>query len=109
MNEYLAQLRGTQSLLAEHDEFEVCAEISDLINAIETKNVKKFIQLCFDVPTMKKVGFFKKGSTYEEMAERVRYHFSYENVFEYAIREGLWCKYERYANGIYDIKRKVIF
>lgn len=109
LDEYLVQLKGTQAKLTEQEEYEVCAEITELIEAIETKNLKKFMQLNFDIAGMKKVGFFEKKSTYEQMAERVVHHFSLNNIFDYAIREGMWCRFERYAKGLYDIKKKVEF
>lgn len=109
LDEYLIQLKNTELKLSQADEFELCAEVRDLIKAIENKDIESFINLSFDIKTLKKSGFFGKKDTYEQMAEKVRWYFGFENVFQYAIKEGNWCPYERYSNGIFDTIKKVKF
>ena len=44
----------------------------------------EFIDEHFDIPSMIEIGMFKKGMTYQEMANRVCEYFGYDSVFEYA-------------------------
>ena len=107
VNEYIDQLKGTIAKIAQENDFEVCSEAQELVRILEAKDTAAYIKFCFDIKTMTKVGFFKKGMTAFDMAERVCVFFGFDNVFQYSIKEGLWCPYERYAQGIHDMIRKV--
>ena len=109
LSEYIQQLRRTQQKLIENQEFEVCAEVERLIVSIENKDLETFMHMCFYLEEMKKTGFLKKDTSLEEDAEQIRSFFGIDSIYDYVIREGLWCSYERYANGIYDIIKKVEF
>ncbi len=66
------------------EDYEHCAYFRDLINAIKTEDIDKYIPLVFDVKEMTKIGFFKKGMTNAQIAERVRVFFDFESVFDYS-------------------------
>ncbi len=110
LSEYLIQLKEVLAILESKQEFEMCIEIRNLFTAIETKNVKLFIDTKFDIKIMRKAKFFSKTDTYDQMAERVKIFFGLDSIFEYANHgEGMWCPYYRYANEMYDIYKKVEF
>ncbi|GAB3988023.1 hypothetical protein GCM10028807_09710 [Spirosoma daeguense] len=107
IDEYLEQSEVTLKKLEELQEFEVCAMMRDLLNAIRNKDVKTFIDLEFDKKALIKCGFFPKRATYEQIEERINTYFGYESIFEYALQETMWCKFYRYSKGQYDIIEKV--
>lgn len=107
--EYIDQLKGVLVKLEAKQEFEICADIRELINAMETGNICKYIELQFDKKELIKCGFFKKGWTCVEMEDRIKTFFGYESVFEFSVREDMWCPYVRYLNGTFDMIKEVKF
>lgn len=108
--EYIEQLDKTIAKLEDQNEYEMCQEAKALKDAILTQNVEEFIRLSFDVDTLEQAGFFNGIlMTVGEIEERIIKLFGYDSIFQYAFRDGLWCPYERYAQGIYDIFGKVDF
>ncbi len=107
VNQYVEQLKRTIKKLEAQNEFEVCEWAQELIRIIEAKDTQAYIRYNFDIDTLTNEGFFKKGMTTFEMSERVCEAFSLDNIFQYSIREGLWCPYERYAQGLHDIIKKI--
>ncbi len=79
-------LSSLDKKIAKHENlehYEECAHVLAIKKSILQKDTNSFISLCFDIKTLTKVGFFKKGMTEEEMANRICVFFDLSNVFEY--------------------------
>lgn len=109
LDEYIIQLKGTCDKLIAQEEFELCGEVRDLIESIEKKDLQRFIEIMIPVKELTEIGFLDKGDTVKQIAEKVRVYYGLDCIYDYAIRRGLWCGFERYANGIYDIIKKINF
>jgi hypothetical protein len=66
------------------EQYEFCKLIFDNIQAIKNNDIEAYMKLNFDIKILKKVGFFGKKDSYEQMAERVCKFFSIDSVFEYS-------------------------
>lgn len=109
VKEYIVQLKGTIKKLEVENEFEVCQMANELLECLITKNTDKYIKSQFDIKALNKAGFLKKGMTTQEIAERVCTFFSFDNVFQYSVNEGMFCPYERYTKGMHEIITKCIW
>lgn len=109
LKHYIEQLKRTKDALSDKEEYEICAEVQQLIDAIESRDVKTFIDINFDKRGLIKIGFFKKKMSYPEMEERVKTFFDLDNIFEYAIADGMRCPYARYNAGVFDMIEDVKF
>jgi len=85
--EFFERCHDKMAKMESQEDYEGCAELRNLIRAIKNEDIKSYIKICFDIKTMKKVGFFKPKMTYEEMAERVRVFFGFDSVFEYSFMD----------------------
>ena len=85
MDEYLKKLNSAINKLLEIEQYERCANIRDLIKAINEKNVKKYIEINFNIPDMKEISFFKKDATTEDMEEKIKSYFGIDSVFKYSL------------------------
>lgn len=108
--EYIEQLDKTIAKLEQQNEFEMCQQAKELKDAILTQNVEEFIRLCFDMDSLKEIGFIpNQAITLGELEKRIVSFYGYDSIFEYVFLPGVLCPYERYAQGIYDIFSKVDF
>jgi hypothetical protein len=87
--------------LEKFENYEQCQYLLDLVNAIKTKNVKKYIKLSFDIKGLIELGFLKKGASLKEIEKRINTFFGINEIFEYSLIGGeMYCFYNRYIKSI---------
>ena len=89
LEEYKQLCQDKISGLIPMEDYESCQYILDRLKAIETRNIKRYLQLAFHLPSLKKVGFLNKEMSYEQMADRIKDCLGLDDIFDYSLKKGV--------------------
>jgi hypothetical protein len=100
INQYILQCEQHLNKLEQLEHYERCQDMYDLINALKSKDKKRYIDLSFDIDGLVSCGFLKPKSTYEEIEKRIIVFFHLKSIFDYSIiNGGINCSFYKNLNN----------
>lgn len=104
MHEYIKQCESNLKRFEEREEYEVCRDLTYLINALKRRDVKEYLWITFPIKQLRKAKHFPPRATWQEMEQCIKNRLGLDDIFDYSLKSEIGCPFDNYLRfGRWDI------